>query len=359
MRELGNKLLLFIICSYMFRFMELNTVVIMAFALSIAITGLCTYFADGKPTAILLIFYAVLTLIEPIFGVYLPLLLYDSLYYRQTKGLIATAIVAVSVLFRLPHTLFIPLLALFTVSVLLALYSLRINQLLIKLHEFRDRSTEAEINLKQRNQALIEKQNYEIYLATLSERNRIAKEIHDNVGHMLTRSILQTGALKVLNKDPILDEPLSTLSDTLNTAMTNIRESVHDLHDESIDLKMALTDIVKEVTHPAIKLEYDARENIPREIKYAFISIIKEAINNIVKHSNADSAHIILREHPAFYRLQIRDNGTSADLSSLHKKKGIGLSNMKERVVALNGNIEFDTTDGFCINISILKKDIE
>ena len=61
MRELGNKLLLFIICSYIFRFMELNTVVIMAFALSIAVTGLCTYFADGKPTEILLIFYVVLT----------------------------------------------------------------------------------------------------------------------------------------------------------------------------------------------------------------------------------------------------------------------------------------------------------
>lgn len=44
-------------------------------------------------------------------------------------------------------------------------------------------------------------QDYEIYLATLKERNRIAREIHDNVGHMLTRSILQLGALSVINKD--------------------------------------------------------------------------------------------------------------------------------------------------------------
>jgi signal transduction histidine kinase len=42
----------------------------------------------------------------------------------------------------------------------------------------------------------MEKQDYEIYLATLRERNRIAREIHDNVGHMLSRSILQIGALK-------------------------------------------------------------------------------------------------------------------------------------------------------------------
>ena len=80
-------------------------------------------------------------------------------------------------------------------------------------------------------------QDYEIYLATLKERNRIAREIHDNVGHMLTRSILQLGALSVINKDETVGEAINDLSGTLNTAMTSIRSSVHDLHDDSIALK--------------------------------------------------------------------------------------------------------------------------
>ena len=58
-------------------------------------------------------------------------------------------------------------------------------------------------------------QDYEIYLATLKERNRIAREIHDNVGHMLTRSILQLGALSVINKDETVGEAINDLSGTL------------------------------------------------------------------------------------------------------------------------------------------------
>jgi len=51
--------------------------------------------------------------------------------------------------------------------------------------------------LRQKNRELIEKQDYEIRLATLNERGRIAREIHDHVGHLLSRSILQIGALMV------------------------------------------------------------------------------------------------------------------------------------------------------------------
>ena len=71
----------------------------------------------------------------------------------------------------------------------------------------------------------MEKQETEVHLATLKERNRIAREIHDNVGHMLSRSILQLGALKALNHDSSLSAPLSELHKTLNTAMDSIRTS--------------------------------------------------------------------------------------------------------------------------------------
>ena len=64
-----------------------------------------------------------------------------------------------------------------------------------ELIRLRDTSTELNMALKEKNRNLLEKQDNEIYLATLKERNRIAREIHDNVGHMLSRSILQMGAL--------------------------------------------------------------------------------------------------------------------------------------------------------------------
>lgn len=63
----------------------------------------------------------------------------------------------------------------------------------MKLHSMRDASMEHDMLMEQMNHQLIEKQNAQIYNATLKERNRIAREIHDNVGHMITRSILQVG----------------------------------------------------------------------------------------------------------------------------------------------------------------------
>lgn len=59
-----------------------------------------------------------------------------------------------------------------------------------------------------------------------------------------------------------------------------------------------------------MKLTYDMSRQIPREVKYSLISITKEGLSNVMRHSNADSVNILLREHPALYQLCIEDNGT-------------------------------------------------
>lgn len=352
MRDLGNKLFLFIACSYMIWFTGLDTQTVVAFVVSLMISSLCTYFENSMPMNLLLGLYSALCLLCPAFSLYLPLMLYDALYFHKKVTLIILFIPIIPALFQLPR-FFLPFYFLIMVcAALLSAFSRHLCQFQHQLHQIRDENTESTMILQQRNLALIEKQDYEIHVATLSERNRIAREIHDNVGHMLTRSILQTGALKVINKDPSLEEPLTTLHDTLNTAMTSIRTSVHDLHDESIDLHNALLDTITPVSSPNIVLEYDMGNELPKEIKYAFISIVKEAVNNMQKHSNADSARIILREHPGFYHLLIHDNGTAI---SPVENQGIGLSNMKERIQALKGNIRISTDNGFTINISIMK----
>ena len=191
-----------------------------------------------------------------------------------------------------------------------------------------------------------------MYTATLKERNRIAREIHDNVGHMLTRSILMTGAIRTVNKEPALESSLIQLEETLNTAMTNVRESVHDLHDESINLKEALTGLTDTFTFCPIHLDYDMGYDVPRDIKYSFITIVKEALNNIIRHSNATDVHIIVREHPGLYQLVIEDNGTVKSRGS-----GLGLTNMKDRVETLRGMMQLQTEKGFRIFITIPKRE--
>lgn len=232
------------------------------------------------------------------------------------------------------------------------------------------RDTGAELNLvlREKNKNLMEKQDYEIYLATLRERNRIAREIHDNVGHMLSRSILQVGALATVYKDEPLHEQLCSVNETLNQAMNSIRESVHDLHDEAVDLQQAVLDATRELKGRCeVKIDYDMSAEIPRGVKYCFITTVKEAVSNIVKHSDADQMTVILREHPGFYQMTVEDNGTcggkqkqsaqgdKADVPA-ESSAGIGLGNMRERVEALKGTLHIQSENGFRIFMSVPKE---
>lgn len=222
-----------------------------------------------------------------------------------------------------------------------------------KLIHLRDESTEVTNGLKMRQRELMKRQDYEIHLATLRERNRIAREIHDNVGHMLTRSILQVGALEVAYRDKPVSGQLQEVNSTLNEAMNSIRSSVRDLHDESLDLEQSVKDILKELSkHFSVRLDYDLPAMIPRNVKYCLLAITKEAVSNINHHCNGDRVDIVYREHPAFWQLAIDDNGTDFHSGG---NSGIGLLNMEERVEVLNGQIHFSTKRGFGIMVMIPK----
>jgi signal transduction histidine kinase len=189
-------------------------------------------------------------------------------------------------------------------------------------------------------------------LATLNERNRIARDIHDNVGHMLSRSILQVGALLAVNGDENTKTGLNSIKETLSEAMDSIRNSVHNLHEESIDLNMELQKIIDNFTFCPVNFEYSIENAIDRNIKYSFISIIKEALANVIKHSNATLISITIREHPAIYQLIVKDNGNKPTSKI---GNGIGLKNIEDRVTSLNGNVNISSSSGFKIFISIPK----
>ena len=230
----------------------------------------------------------------------------------------------------------------------------------------RDDSEEHALLLSEKNKALLEKQDYEIYAATLRERNRIAREIHDNVGHVLSRSILMTAACKTINKNEALDPLLGNLEESLNGAMNSIRSSVHDLHDDAVNLEDAIKGLVKDFTFCPVTLTYDMSRQVPREVKYSLISITKEGLSNVMRHSNADSVNILLREHPALYQLCIEDNGTlgskipdiqtDADSNKMETVSGgMGLSNIRDRVTALGGTVQITQEKGFRIFVTIPK----
>lgn len=351
MKKIADNIIIFIMCALITVSaggFDMSVIVIVS---ALAMDCIIIY-ADSKKIWLgILCGYIALCVVMPEFIFFIPMVLYHSIWYKVYYAYFST------LLFFLYFSLFpewfwISEIIMVVVSALLAYYSNRLTQLEKKLIVLRDTSMERDMLLREKNKELIEKQNYEIYLATLKERNRIAREIHDNVGHLLTRSILQVGALKTIHRQEPINVQLESVNETLNQAMTSIRKSVHDLHDDAIDLEQAVSDAIREMRDRyALVFEYDMSKEIPRNVKYCFIATVKEAMANITKHSNADKINIILREHPGFYQMSIEDNGTIKHTN----EPGIGLLNMRERVENLGGTIHFHNEKGFQIFISIRK----
>jgi signal transduction histidine kinase len=219
----------------------------------------------------------------------------------------------------------------------------------------RDNLTAKSIILENKIVELSEKQNDEINIATLNERNRIAREIHDNVGHLLSSSILQITAVIATTKDENAKQGLELVRSTLNNGMDSIRESVHNLRDNSIDLFVQLKSIVDSFTFCNAVLNYELSSNLNIKAKYAIISIVKEALSNVIKHSNATELSVSIYEHPKLIQFIILDNGT---LNNEISNYGMGIESIKQRVSSLNGVLNIDNSSGFRIFISFNKNDV-
>lgn len=307
--------------------------------------------AARREFALLLSAVLLFALKFPLLLLFLPTLLYDAVRCRSKAAFfIPVALLWAARLFS--FSALPPFLLLAAFSVPLALNSERLDALTAELRSLRDSARERERNAEENYRLLQSQQDALVSVATLRERNRIAREIHDSVGHLLTRSILQVGALKTVQKDSALLPPLEALQDTLNTAMTGIRQSVHDLHDESVDLRRVVEDLAHSTDALRVTVDYDMGNRLPRELKYGFIAIIQEAMNNTLRHSDATEFRILLREHPAFYQLLLFDNGTARGETA---EPGIGLSNMADRVRALGGTLKIRQEQGFRIFISVMK----
>ena len=354
MKSILDRCVLLFYCFGSVFFAEITTGFLIAF-LSASIYSFLHYYMNRREyRRVLSLLYLTLSLLIPEAALFVPAVLYGFLEdgYKEIW-----AFSGVLCLFRFWGAPLETICFIITGAILSLLLSSRTRSyktLEQKFKQTRDDSVERNLLLKEKNQALLEKQDYEIYTATLKERNRIAREIHDNVGHMLTRSILLTGAVKTLSQDAALAPSLEQLETTLNTAMTNIRNSVHDLHDESVGLKEALESLADSFSFCPVFLEYDVGYEVPKAVKYCLIAVAKEALNNVMRHSNANEVRITLREHPALYQLMIEDNGTKKNAGTEH---GLGLQNMRDRVAALKGVIQIDAKKGFRIFITIPKRE--
>lgn len=365
MNEIFDKLILFLCCTTLYLFDANNSFVIVPVITCIILSSLFIYFDNNQIKLLGIIFFFLLCFFMPNYIIFVPLLLYDIFH---TKYQIIALTVPFFLLYQIPEYKLQTISFIFIflgVSCFIKFKTDYFIKLKNEYNELRDNSTKLSLQLKEKNQSLLKNQDYEINLATLNERNRISKELHDSIGHLLSRSLLQVGALLTVVKEEPVREGLTDLKLALSGGMDQIRSSIHNMYDESIDLYAQFEHLVKGFTFCPVIYEYDITNPPSLQLKHCLIAIAKEALSNIIRHSNATKVIIILREHPAMYQLIIQDNGTIEDLHREHLTKtltyqeyddGMGLKNIYDRVKSFEGNINITLEQGFKIFITVPKK---
>ncbi len=355
MFELMDKGFLLVCCLIMGLAHSAEPFMAIPFLLAVAASAANTYKSLAWLRGGSICLLSVLGVWEPAFLLFIPLCLYDVFVTPQVwfTLLLVPLLILKSQTLGLSMTAFV---LLFSGSAfLLKQKNIRYVQLADSHHQLRDSAAELAMKLNSTNRELRIHQDEQVHSAMLMERNRIAREIHDNVGHLLSSAMLQLGALLTVTQAEDVKAPLRTLKGTLSEAMGSIRQSVHGLHDESVDLQLELSAVVRSFSFCQASLDYDVESNPDRRIKYAFLNVVKEALSNVIKHSNATQVSVTVREHPALYQLDIRDNGKNAAYDK-ETAGGIGIANMTSRIADLNGRLLITTENGFHIFISVPKE---
>ncbi|MCL1823383.1 MAG: sensor histidine kinase [Oscillospiraceae bacterium] len=188
-----------------------------------------------------------------------------------------------------------------------------------------------------------------MHLTELSERTRIAQDIHDHVGHEVSGALiaLQTALKLYENGDSRAGELLNQTVARLESASANLRETVHNLKPAQTSGKSGV-ELLKElcVSFTFCGTTFSASGNLNGFNNWdMLITNLKEALTNIARHSNATHVEIRLDGNKNHIRMMISDNGKKS--RDMHL--GLGLTGMRERVHAAKGTMTVNTDNGFKI----------
>lgn len=383
MERVLDKLIVFLGCCLALGFTAPSSLTVVGLLTAVTASSLLDV-APGKARFVAAIAYLALAIALAPCALFVPLIAYDCLrgaHVRPACGrgdacggapaeahdawelralqlLCAAALAAAAV--RLPLACGATLAVVTAASLLLSWRTSRLMRQRDDQRAARDELRERSLALEARNRDLLERQDYEVRVATLTERGRIARDIHDNVGHLLTRAALQTQALQVVHADDErLRSQLAPIAATVSEALDAVRESVHALHDDAFDLRAQLERSAASCGAKRVTVRYEI-DDAPNAVAYCFAAVAREALANVARHSNATRVQVRAAEYPALWNLTIVDNGSAhAAPAGGGASAGIGLRTMEERVGALGGTFRagFDRArNGFVVFASIPKE---
>ena len=187
------------------------------------------------------------------------------------------------------------------------------------------------------------------------ERQRIARELHDETAQILTSVLLY---LKLLEKSAASEEVqrLENLRKLITHALSEVRRLVVELHPRMLDaqgLEATLSHHVDELNaagsmNVTLQVTGCTRERLSKDLELAFYRVAQEALNNTVHHSQAHCAHVILKRDAEWLTLEISDDGVGFDQSAMQagQSRGLGLAGMRERLALVGGELAIESEPG-------------
>jgi ligand-binding sensor domain-containing protein/two-component sensor histidine kinase len=197
---------------------------------------------------------------------------------------------------------------------------------------------------------------YRIYQIKKVEqlRLKIASNLHDDVGSLLTMITVQTDLMEqdIYSEEEQKEEVKNIASNSREAAktMSDIVWSIDSRKDKMEDVLDRMKDFANAMLSPkgiAFNFECDQlkqQESLPIDFRQNCYLVFKEAINNVVKHSDATMVNITIKKQGKNFNMRIKDNGATTENGRL---PGQGLMNMKMRAEAIGGTVEIKTNNGF------------
>ena len=183
-------------------------------------------------------------------------------------------------------------------------------------------------------------------------RNKIASDLHDEVGSALSSIRLYSGFMQTeASVQPQVKEVLSKIENTSRESLENMSDIVWSINAKNDKLEKVIARMKQfsdSILPPAgMKVEYDLQSeniNVNMESRRQLYLFYKEAITNIVKYSGAQKVHVLLKRKGSEWELEICDDGIGFEREGV--SHGNGLQNMEERALLLGGTTEVVSTPG-------------
>ena len=192
------------------------------------------------------------------------------------------------------------------------------------------------------------------------ERTRLAKELHDGIGGLMSMLKLQFTNFKKSHTAIQENAEYNTALDLLNTASQDIRKISHALMPSALE-RLGLIDAVEQFCtsmQASADFEidfqhYNINERLPQRFELLAYRIIQELLNNIIKYAEAKEVLVQLAKNENHLSITIEDDGKGFDVSSIKNKDGIGLQSMQKRIELLGGKMDIDSAIGKGTSVNI------